>query len=124
MLKGDTQENIEFEKANRIEVSTATKQESVLHVIENNEDVKKFVDSLKVDEWSSAEIPANVTNEYIFTMYQEETIKLGETKNKEELRHIATLTTYKDSPYIELKTKQLTLSFKVPNDVAKDLANY
>jgi hypothetical protein len=57
-------------------------------------------------------------------MYQEDTVKLGEPNTDEKgLKQSATIITYKDSPYIELRTKKLYLYFKVPKDVAEYLSN-
>ncbi|MDQ0882096.1 hypothetical protein [Peribacillus sp. V2I11] len=96
----------------------------VLNIIDNQEDVNEFVNTLEVDKWSIVDIPSNSTKGYIYKMYQEDTVKLGEPNtDKKELKQIATIITYKDSPYIEFKNKKLNLNFKVPKDVAEYLSN-
>ena len=41
-----------------------------------------------------------------------------------ELHEIGTMTVYKDVPYVEVEMKNKKMSFKVPEDVAKDLLKY
>ncbi|WP_350301389.1 hypothetical protein [Peribacillus frigoritolerans] len=113
-----------LDKSQKIEVSSEENPELVLNVIDNQDDVNEFVNTLEVDKWSIVDIPSNSTKGYIYKMYQEDTVKLGEPNtDKKELIQIATIITYKDSPYIELKTKKLNLNFKVPKDVAEYLSN-
>lgn len=116
-------ENISLEKTEKIEVSSMDHPELVLNIIDNKAGVTEFVNRLKVDKWSISDIPLNATKENIYTMYQEDTVKLIDSNSDEkELKQIATITTYKDSPYIKLKTKKLNFSFKVPKDVAEYLS--
>ncbi|WP_028402341.1 hypothetical protein [Ectobacillus panaciterrae] len=118
-------EDFGLEKVQKIEVSSVDNPELVLNVIDNKENVNKFMNALKVDKWSIADIPSNATKENIYKMYQEETIKFGESSNKDEkkLKQIATIITYEDSPYINVKTKNLNFNFNVPKDVSKYLSN-
>ena len=37
---------------------------------------------------------------------------------------IGTMTVYKDVPYVEVEMKNKKMSFKVPEDMAKDLLQY
>ncbi len=58
-------------------------------------------------------------------MYQGDTTKLSESsKDKKKLHEIGTMTVYKDVPYVEVEMKNKKMSFKVPEDVAKDLLKY
>lgn len=96
----------------------------VLSVIDNQDEVNEFVNTLEINKWRIVDTPSTSTKEYIYKMYQEDTVKLGEPNTDEEgLKQIATIITYKDSPYIELRTKKLHLYFKIPKDVAEYLSN-
>lgn len=115
--------NSSFKKTGKIEVISVDSPDSVLNVIDQKDDVTEFVNRLEVNKWSISDIPSNATKERIYNMYQGDTVKLEEFKRDgKELNLIATITTYKDSPYITLKTKKLNFSFKVPNDVAEYLS--
>ena len=116
--------DLNLEKAQKIEVLSVDNQKSVLNVITSKTDINEFVHSLQMDKWRIKDIPLNVTREKIYKMYQEDTTKLGESStDKKELKQIATIITYKDSPYITFKIKKLNLSFKVPKDVEEYLSS-
>lgn len=122
--KKDLQEDPGLNKSQKIEVSSEENPELVLSVIDNQDEVNEFVNTLEVDKWRIVDTPSTSTKEYIYKMYQEDTVKLGEPNtDKKELKQIATIITYKDSPYIELRTKKLHLNFKVPKDVVEYLSN-
>ncbi|MCK1985668.1 MULTISPECIES: hypothetical protein [Peribacillus] len=121
--KKDLKEDPGLDKTQKIEVSSEENPDLVLSVIDNQDEVSEFVNTLEIDKWRIADAPSTSTREYIYKMYQEDTVKLGESKtDKKELEQIATIITYKDSPYIELRTKKLHLNFKVPKDVAEYLS--
>lgn len=122
--KKDLKEDPGLDKSQKIEVSSEENPELVLSVIDNQDEVNEFVNTLEINNWRIVDTPATSTKEYIYKMYQEDTVKLGEPNTDEEgLKQIATIITYKDSPYIELRTKKLHLYFKVPKDVAEYLSN-
>ena len=122
--KKDLKEDPGLDEAQKIEVSAEENPELALSVIDNQVEVSEFVNTLEVDKWRIVDTPPNSTKGYIYRMYQEDTVKLGEpNRDKKELKQIATIITYKDSPYIELRTKKLHLNFKVPKDVAEYLSN-
>ncbi|MFY0804775.1 hypothetical protein [Peribacillus frigoritolerans] len=122
--KKDLKEDPGLNKSQKIEVSSEENPDLVLSVIDNQDEVSEFVNTLEVDKWRIVDNPPSSTKEYIYKMYQEDTVKHGEPNtDKKELKQIATIITYKDSPYIELRTKKLHLNFKVPKDVAEFLSN-
>lgn len=122
--KKDLKENPGLDKSEKIEVSSEENPELVLSVIDNQDEVNEFVNTLEINKWRIVDTPSTSTKEYIYKMYQEDTVKLGEPNTDEKgLKQIATIITYKDSPYIELRTKKLHLYFKVPKDVAEYLSN-
>jgi len=114
-----------FNQATKVEVSSANHPEVVTNAIEKKQDINIFINKLKVDKWTAADIPDNAKKENVYKMYQEGTVKLGEssTKNKKELQQVATVTTYKGIPYVSVEIKKLNLSLKVPNDVSGYLSN-
>ncbi|MEP9409123.1 hypothetical protein ABKP09_22700 [Peribacillus frigoritolerans] len=122
--KKDLKENPGLDKSEKIEVSSEENPELVLSVIDSQDEVNEFVNTLEVDKWRIVDTPPSSTKGYIYKMYQEDTVKLGEPITDEKgLKQIPTIITYKDSPYIELRTKKLHLYFKVPKDVAEYLSN-
>ena len=122
--KKDLKEDPGLDKSQKIEVSSKENPDLVLSVIDNQDEVSEFVNTLEIDKWRIEDTPSTSTKEYMYKMYQEDTVKLGEPNtDKKEHKQIATIITYKDSPYIELRTKKLHLNFKVPKDVAEYLSN-
>ncbi|USK74399.1 hypothetical protein [Peribacillus frigoritolerans] len=122
--KKDLKEDPELYKSQKIEVSSEENPDLVLSVIDNQDEVSEFVNTLEINKWRIADAPSTSTKEFMYKMYQEDTVKLGKPNtDKKELKQIATIITYKDSPYIELRTKKLHLNFKVPKDVAEYLSN-
>ncbi|MED4692276.1 hypothetical protein [Peribacillus frigoritolerans] len=122
--KKDLKENPGLDKSEKIEVSSEENPELALSVIDNQDEVNEFVNTLEINKWRIVDTPSTSNKEYIYKMYQEDTVKLGEPNTDEKgLKQIATIITYKDSPYIELRTKKLQLNFKVPKDVAEYLSN-
>ncbi|MFD0769330.1 hypothetical protein ACFQZ1_10700 [Bacillus sp. CGMCC 1.60114] len=119
--------NIGLEKTGKIEIVSADNPESILKVIDNKDDVTEFVNKFEFDKWSIADIPSNAIKKNIYNMYQEETVKLGESNSDEKkFKQIATITTYKDSPYITLNLqksiKKINFNFKASKDVEKYLS--
>ena len=117
--------NLGFDQAKKVEVSSVNHPDIVLNTIDKQQDINTFINKLKVDKWNSAEIPADVKKENVYKMYQEGTVKLGESSNKgkKDLKQVATVTTYKGIPYIDVEIKNLNLQLKVPNDVSEYLSS-
>ena len=119
----DKKGDFDLEKVQSIEVFSVESPNSVLNIIDNKDDINDFVNKLQVQQWSNEDIPSNATKSKIYKMYQEDTMKLGENKtNEKEFKQIATITAYKDSPYINFKTDKLNFNFKIPKDVAEYLS--
>ncbi|MDQ7862065.1 hypothetical protein RCO48_17075 [Peribacillus frigoritolerans] len=64
----------------KIEVSSEENPELVLSVIDNQDEVNEFVNTLEVDKWRIVDNPPNSTKGYIYKMSQVDSVKLGETK--------------------------------------------
>lgn len=113
-----------FEKTQEVEVISS--DDSDITTISNGNDIENFVEALKIDEWNLSDIPSGATKGNIFKMYQEDTVKLfrkadKQKKKKDNLIEIATLTSYKDIPYIKFSFKKFSFVFKVPGQVAEYL---
>jgi len=117
--------NLGFDQAKKIEVSSTNHPDVVLNTIDKQQDINTFINKLKVDKWNVGEIPADAKKENVYKMYQEGTIKLGDSSNKDkkDLKQVATVTTYKGIPYIDVEIKNLNLKLKVPNDVSEYLSS-
>ena len=114
--------NLGFDQAKKVEVSSVNHPDIVLNTIDKQQDINTFINKLKVDKWNSAEIPADVKKENVYKMYQEGTVKLGESSNKGK-KDLKQVTTYKGIPYIDVEIKNLNLKLKVPNDVSEYLSS-
>jgi hypothetical protein len=123
----EMKENVDlgFGQAKKVKVSSVNHPEIVLNTIDKKQDIHTFINKLKVDKWNVADLPADAKKENVYKMYQEETVKLGEVSNKgkKELKQVATITTYKGIPYIDVEIKNVNLNLKVPNDVSKYLSS-
>ncbi len=95
---------------------------SDITTISDANDINNFIDALKLDEWALEDIPSETTKGKTFKIYQKDTVKLGESENQNDnLNEVATMTTYKDVPYVKIIMKSLSFNFKVPKDVAEYL---
>ncbi|MED4286744.1 hypothetical protein P4678_29145 [Priestia megaterium] len=117
--------NLGFDQAKKVEVSSVNHPEVVLNTIDKKQDINIFINKLKVDKWNVADLPADAKKENVYKLYQEGTVKLGEASNKgkKELKQVATITTYKGIPYIDVEIKNLNLKLKIPNDVSEYLSS-
>ncbi|MCF8890771.1 hypothetical protein [Priestia megaterium] len=117
--------NLGFDQAKKVEVSSVNHPDVVVNTIDKQQDINTFINKLKVDKWDAAEIPADAKKENVYKIYQEGTVKLGESsnKNEKELQQVATVTTYKGISYIDVEIKNLNLNLKVPNDVSEYLSS-
>lgn len=105
-------------------IEVVSPKESHITTITDSQEIKSFVDKLKIDKWKLEELPADTNKASEYVMYQKDTIHFGETsKNNTELNESAHIVTYEDIPYIDLKIKKFNMSFKVPGDVAKYLSD-
>ena len=113
-----------LEKAQKVEIESLT-DSSEKKVITDKKKIEKLFEVMKMDKWKMQSAPLNTPQGKTFTMYQEDTPKLlDSSKDKKELHEIGTMTVYKDVPYVEVEMKNKKMSFKVPEDVAKDLLKY
>lgn len=121
--KKDTAD-MNFDKAQKVEIESLT-DSSEKKVITDKKEIEKLFEVMKMDKWEIQSAPLDTPQGKTFKMYQEDTTKLSDSsKDKKELHEIGTMTVYKDVPYVEVEMKNKKMSFKVPEDVAKDLLKY
>lgn len=116
--------DMNLEKAQKVEIESLT--DSIdKKVITDKKEIKKLFEAMQMDKWEMQSAPLDTPQGKTFTMYQEDTPKLlDSSKDKKELHEIGTMTVYKDVPYVEVEMKNKKMSFKVPEDVAKELLKY
>ncbi|MED1267340.1 hypothetical protein P4U03_12025 [Bacillus mycoides] len=116
--------DMNLEKAQKVEIESLT-DSSEKKVITDKKEIEKLFEVMKMDKWEMQSVPLDTPQGKTFKMYQADTKKLSESsKDKKELHEIGTMTVYKDVPYVEVEMKNKKMSFKVPEDVAKDLLQY
>ncbi|ATI49852.1 MULTISPECIES: hypothetical protein [Bacillus cereus group] len=116
--------DMNLEKAQKVELESLT-DSSEKKVITDKKEIEKLFEVMKMDKWEMQSAPLDTPQGKIFKMYQEDTPKLlDSSKDKKELHEIGTMTVYQDVPYVEVEMKNKKMSFKVPEDVAKDLLKY
>ncbi|EEK76693.1 hypothetical protein COE58_21730 [Bacillus cereus] len=116
--------DMDLEKAQKIEIESLN-DSSDKKVITAKKEIEKLFEVMKMDKWEMQSAPLDTPHGKTFKMYQEDTPKLSESsKDKKELHEIGTMTVYKDVPYVEVEMKNKKMSFKVPEDVAKELLKY
>ncbi|HGH7180944.1 hypothetical protein DXB51_17305 [Bacillus cereus] len=116
--------DMNLEKAQKIEIESLT--DSIeKKVITDKKEIEKLFEVMKMDKWEMESAPLDTPQGKTFKMYQEDTPKLSDSsKDKKELHEIGTMTVYKDVPYVEVEMKNKKMSFKVPENVAKELLKY
>src|SRR5699024_772367 len=124
-LKSDAKEwNNNLEKAQAIEVIPLEESDDP-KTITANQEIKDFIESLQIDTWKTSSIPSDANKNKEFKMYQENTVKLGESlEDEQELKEIAVITVYDDVSYIDLSMKNFSLSFEIPKDVTESLIEF
>lgn len=116
--------NMNLEKAQKVEIESLT-DSSYKKVITDKKEIEKLFEAMQMDKWEMQSAPLDTPQGKTLKMYQEDTSKLSESsKGKKELDEIGTMTVYKDVPYVEVEMKNKKMSFKVPEDVAKELLQY
>lgn len=104
-------------KAQRIEVSDASGGEP-LRALETGEEIDAFVESVVVETWKLAELPAGLEREGAFTLFQQETVRLGGGEPK--VHEICTLYSYKDAAYLTISTAvgSISITFSIQQSAA------
>ncbi|ABK87467.1 TPA: hypothetical protein ACOQ31_005924 [Bacillus cereus] len=116
--------NMNLEKAQKVEIESLT-DSGDKKVITDKKEIEKLFEVMKMDKWEMQSAPLDTPQGKTFKMYQEDTTKLSESsKDKKELHEIGTMIVYKDVPYVEVEMKNKKMSFKVPEDAAKELLKY
>ena len=108
-----------FEKTQKIEIISSDESD-IITTISDNKDIENFVDALKMDDWDwdPVDLPSEAIKGKTFKIYRKDAARLSwSKKQKDNLNEVATMTTYKDVPYIKLSLKSFSFNFKVPEEV-------
>ncbi|MRX73979.1 hypothetical protein GJU40_17760 [Bacillus lacus] len=124
LLEEDVVDSSGLEKVQRIDISSAENPEEVLYVIDHPDEVKSFVKGLFVHKWIISEVPArHHSKQYIYSLYQGETVTLGDTFSTiNGAGVIAVITSYNGSPYVQFEKNKHSLTFKIPKEAAGNLS--
>lgn len=120
---GKTQEEKEtdyfqLEKVAKIEIYTATNPGKPVHILKSHSDLEDFVGGLQLEDWSMTEESDAAAYDYQFRFLQEETVKLGESKKKQqELQEFFSLFADLDEQTVMLEKGKLKLHFSIPEKV-------
>src|SRR5690625_1330171 len=117
----DVKQGFSFEEASQIEMFSVDDADTVLHIVEKQEDVNAFVDALLIEKWELATLPEEVKPEHMYKLLETRTTTFGKAK-KDTLIEVGTIISFQESPYIELNIKDFTLHFKIPQKAANFLA--
>lgn len=122
--KAKDNENNEYatslSKSQKIEIRVT--DSSDVYLIDETKGIEEFTKKITARNWELKELPeeGKMAREYIF--YQSDTVKLMDrTKNKDELKEVARIITYKDLPYITLTMNELEFSFLISEETAQYL---
>ncbi len=108
-----------FEKTQKIEIISSDDSD-IIKTISDNKDIENFVDALKMDDWDwePVELPSEAIKGNTFKMYRKDAAKFSwSRKQKDNLNEVATMTSYKNVPYIKFSLKSFSFNFKVPEEV-------
>lgn len=115
----------DFKKTQKIEVISSDDAEKMTTMTSNKE-IEKFVEALKMDDWDwdPVELPAEAIQDKTFKIYRKDAAKFSWLKKKENrFNEVATMTTYKDAPYIRLNMKVFGFNFEVPEEAYEYLSS-
>src|SRR5699024_11873121 len=93
-------------------IEVVSPKESHITTITDSQEIKIFVDKLKIDKWKLEELPADTNKASEYVMYQKDTIHFGETsKNNTELNESAHIVT--DRKSTRLNSSHVSTSYAV-----------
>ncbi|MEF9932252.1 MAG: hypothetical protein RR770_08155, partial [Bacteroidales bacterium] len=118
-------------KSCKFEVLSA-QDDTLLKTIDDQDAVSKF---LQTDEWEEVDkLPQDLVPEFKLDIYQEKTLLAGQDPNMErEYEIIISITTFKDSSYVEesisadmVKNKKISdefliFKYNIPDDIINEL---
>lgn len=96
-------------KSQKIKVKSV-KDSSVVYSTTDQSDIDRFVEKLKLEDWEPASVPEKAEAQYEYILHYNSG---ADDTNR--------LITYKNTPYIKYTMWKLSISFKVPDDVANFL---
>lgn len=113
----------DVEKTQAVEVFVPNGSEQIA-TMTSDQEIKDFINTLQLNTWKEIEKPPSDATEGVsYHLYQKDTIKFGESSEDKELNEVAKIVTYQDEPYITLDMEYFSLDFKIPEDIATELAD-
>lgn len=113
----------EFSKAQEIRINSVDASD-IVKTLNTKEELNHFINALDMEHWELKSLPQNAEKSGIFSMFQEETLKFGQTKTDGELHRVCEIYSYKDQPYVTLKISGMKMTFEVSDDVEDYLNSY
>lgn len=113
----------ELSKAQEIAVIPAGTSD-IGETLTESQDMAGFVTALDMEHWELKTLPENAEAVGTFSFSQEETIKFGESATDGKLHYVCEMVCYEGIPYVTLKIAGLKMTFIVPDETAKYLAEY
>lgn len=97
-------EFIQMIKSDKIQIKS-TDNSSIISTVTDQKYIDQFVKDLKIQQWEMSSLPENSEVQYEYVLNNGN----------------ASIITFKDIPYVQLKVKRFNFTFKVPEDVSKYL---
>lgn len=113
----------EVSKAQEIRIHSVDASD-IVKTLNTKEELEYFINALDMEHWELKSLPENAEISGIFSMFQEETLKFGQTKTDGELHKVCEIDSYIDQPYVTMELSGITMTFKVPDDVEEYLNSY
>lgn len=74
-----------------------------------------FVESLDIGSWKMAEVPEDLAATGTFVLYQQETVKLGQSEEDAEMIELCRMAIY-DGPYVTVEIWDMKFSFRIDHE--------
>jgi len=115
----------EIAKAQEIRVTDSATGDAITSLTEK-EELEDFIEAMDVERWRIADLPADLTRETAFTLYQAETVTVLFGDNTHEVNEICTFHSYRDAAYItiEIPLVQFDINFSIPGKAADYLHSF
>ncbi len=89
-------------------------------VAEGDDASADFIERLDMGSWEMGEAPEGLAMTGTFTLYQQETIKLGQSEEDAEMMELCRIGVY-DGPYVTVEIWDVELTFRISHEAAEYL---
>ena len=73
------------------------------------------MESLDIGSWKMAEVPEDLAATGTFVLYQQETVKLGQSEEDAEMIELCRMAIY-DGPYVTVEIWDMKFSFRIDHE--------